>query len=91
MFINTKEKIINYFNSGIKKKLLIGVENEKFLFSKKSNKRASYTEVKKVLSLLKSKFNWKPIKEKNNLIGLSHRAKSISLQHGKQIELAGDN
>ena len=90
MFINTKEKIINYFNSGIKKKLLIGVENEKFLFSKKSNKRASYTEVKKVLSLLKSKFKWKPIKEKNNLIGLSHRGKSISLEPGNQIELAGD-
>ena len=90
MFINTKEKIINYFNSGIKKKLLIGVENEKFLFSKKSNRRASYTEVKKVLSLLKSKFNWKPIKEKNNLIGLSHRGKSISLEPGNQIELAGD-
>ena len=90
MFINTKEKIINYFNSGIKKKLLIGVENEKFLFSKKSKKRASYTEVKKVLSLLKSKFNWKPIKEKNNLIGLSHRGKSISLEPGNQIELAGD-
>ena len=90
MFINTKEKIINYFNSGIKKKLLIGVENEKFLFSKKSNKRASYTEVKKVLSLLKSKFNWKPIKEKNNLIGLSYRGKSISLEPGNQIELAGD-
>jgi len=90
MFINTKEKIINYFNSGIKKKLLIGVENEKFLFSKKSNKRASYTEVKKVLSLLKSEFNWKPIKEKNNLIGLSHRGKSISLEPGNQIELAGD-
>ncbi len=90
MIINTKEKIINYFNSGIKKKLLIGVENEKFLFSKKSNRRASYTEVKKVLSLLKSKFNWKPIKEKNNLIGLSHRGKSISLEPGNQIELAGD-
>ena len=90
MFINTKEKIINYFNSGIKKKLLIGVENEKFLFSKKSNKRASYTEVKKVLSLLKSKFNWKSIKEKNNLIGLSYRGKSISLEPGNQIELAGD-
>ena len=90
MFIDNKEKIINYFISGIKKKLLIGVENEKFLFSKKSNKRASYTEVKKVLSLLKSKFNWKPIKEKNNLIGLSYRGKSISLEPGNQIELAGD-
>ena len=56
MLINSKEKIIDYFKSGIKKKLLIGVENEKFLFSKKYNKRANYSEVKKVLSILKSKY-----------------------------------
>ncbi len=89
MFINNKEKIINYFNSGIKKKLLIGVENEKFLFSKKFNRRANYSEVKKVLSLLKSKYNWNPVKEKNNLVGLSYLGKSISLEPGNQIELAG--
>ena len=90
MFINSKEKIIDYFKSGIKKKLLIGVENEKFLFSKKYNKRANYSEVKKVLSILKSKYNWKPVKEKNNLIGLNYLGKSISLEPGNQIELAGD-
>ena len=90
MLINSKEKIIDYFKSGIKKKLLIGVENEKFLFSKKYNKRANYSEVKKVLSILKSKYNWKPVKEKNNLIGLNYLGKSISLEPGNQIELAGD-
>ena len=90
MLINSKEKIVDYFKSGIKKKLLIGVENEKFLFSKKYNKRANYSEVKKVLSILKSKYNWKPVKEKNNLIGLNYLGKSISLEPGNQIELAGD-
>ena len=90
MLINSKEKIVDYFKSCIKKKLLIGVENEKFLFSKKYNKRANYSEVKKVLSILKSKYNWKPVKEKNNLIGLNYLGKSISLEPGNQIELAGD-
>jgi glutamate--cysteine ligase len=90
MQIKTKENIINYFKSGIKKNLYIGVENEKFLFSKKFDRRANYSEVKKVLSLLKSKYNWKPIKEKNNLIGLNYFGKSISLEPGNQIELAGD-
>jgi glutamate--cysteine ligase len=90
MQIKTKENIINYFKSGIKKNLYIGVENEKFLFSKKFDRRANYSEVKKVLSLLISKYNWKSIKEKNNLIGLNYLGKSISLEPGNQIELAGD-
>ena len=90
MQIKTKENIINYFKSGSKKNLYIGVENEKFLFSKKFDRRANYSEVKKVLSLLISKYNWKSIKEKNNLIGLNYLGKSISLEPGNQIELAGD-
>jgi len=32
MKINSKKKIIEYFESGIKKTESIGVENEKFLF-----------------------------------------------------------
>ncbi len=39
--INTKEKIIEYFRSGIKdeKNFKIGIEHEKFLFNGKNNKR----------------------------------------------------
>ena len=32
MKINLKDDLINYFESGCKKNLSIGVENEKFLF-----------------------------------------------------------
>ena len=42
MFINSKEDLINYFHQGAKKDLLIGVENEKFLFDGSTNSRATY-------------------------------------------------
>ena len=39
--INTKDKIISYFRSGIKDKkdFKIGIEHEKFLFNNENNKR----------------------------------------------------
>ena len=36
MKINSKEDIIKYFNNGCKKKVFIGVENEKFIFDLES-------------------------------------------------------
>ncbi len=90
MQIKTIENIINFFKQGIKKNQFIGVENEKFLFEKNTNLRANYIRVKKVLELLKNKFGWQEIKEDENLIGLKYNGKSISLEPGNQIELAGD-
>ena len=88
--INSKEDLINHFHKGIKKQenLKIGIEHEKFLFNKKSNSRATYETISKVLNYLK-KFGWSEIKEKNNIIGLSKEGKSISLEPGNQIELSG--
>ena len=41
--IDNKEKIIEYFKSGVKqnKDFKIGIEHEKFLFNKKNNKRVN--------------------------------------------------
>ena len=88
MFINSKEDLINYFHQGAKKDLLIGVENEKFLFDQSTNSRATYPKVKEVLNYLK-KFGWKEITEGENLIGLKNNGKNISIEPGNQIELAG--
>ena len=88
MFINSKEDLINYFHQGAKKDLLIGVENEKFLFDGSTNSRATYQKINQVLNYLK-KFGWKEIKEGKNIIGLSQNGKNISLEPGNQIELAG--
>ena len=88
MKISSKEEIINYFESGCKKKFSIGVENEKFLFDVKSNSRSNYKQTSNVLIFLK-KFGWKEIKEDKNLIGLTKNGQSITLEPGNQIELSG--
>ena len=89
--INTKDKIIKYFNSGIKdtKKLKIGIEHEKFLFNNKDNKRIDYKKIKEMFSAL-LEFGWNPILEKENIVGLNKGGKNITLEPGNQIELSGD-
>ena len=90
MEINSKDQIINYFLSGAKKNVFIGVENEKFLFQEKNNTRATYSDLKKVFEILIKKFEWKEVKENENIVGLKTDGKSISLEPGNQIELSGD-
>ena len=87
--ITNKEHIVNYFNSGIRdtKDFKIGIEHEKFLFDK--NKRADYKTILKMFNAL-SEFGWKPIIEKQNIIGLQKEGKNITLEPGNQIELSGD-
>jgi len=90
MEINSKDQIINYFLNGAKKNVFIGVENEKFLFQEKNNVRATYSDIKKVFEIFKKKFEWKEVKENENIVGLKIDGKSISLEPGNQIELSGD-
>ena len=54
--INTKTKIIQYFETGIKDKkdFKIGIEHEKFLFSNQNNKRIDYLKIKKCFQYYKS-------------------------------------
>ena len=89
MKIKSKEQIIQHFFSGNKDNQLIGVENEKFLFKKKSNERAEYSDLLKVFNIFIQKFNWQPIKEDENIIGLKKNGKMITLEPGNQIELSG--
>jgi len=89
--ITTKEQIVKYFESGAKdiKDFKIGIEHEKFLFNKKDNKRIDYVKIKKMFSAL-LEFEWNPILEKGNIIGLNKGGKNITLEPGNQIELSGD-
>jgi glutamate--cysteine ligase len=81
--INSKEQIIEYFKSGIKqtKDFKIGIEHEKFLFDKSSNKRIDYPKIKQMFEAL-LEFGWNPILEKNNIIGLNKGGKNITLEPG---------
>ena len=89
--IDIKEKIIDYFNSGIKdtKDFKIGIEHEKFLFNNQNNKRIDYFKIKEMFSAL-LEFGWNPILENKNIIGLNKGGKNITLEPGNQIELSGD-
>ena len=89
--INSKEQIIQYFESGIKnsQNFKIGVEHEKFLFNKNNNKRIDYSKIKKMFKSL-LEFGWNPILEKGNIIGLNKGGRNITLEPGNQIELSGD-
>jgi glutamate--cysteine ligase len=89
--INSKEKILQYFKSGIKetKDFKIGIEHEKFLFNIKDNKRINYSKIKEMFTAL-LEFGWNPILEKNNIIGLNKGGKNITIEPGNQIELSGD-
>ena len=89
--IRSKEQIIEYFQSGIKqsKDFKIGIEHEKFLFNNKDNKRVAYSKIKEMFAAL-LEFGWKPILEKDNIIGLSKGGKNITLEPGNQIELSGE-
>ena len=88
--INCKEDLINYFKEGCKKEnqLNIGVEHEKFIFEKNSNKRINFETILKIFNFL-TKFGWKPIKENNNIAALSRDGQKITLEPGNQIELSG--
>ena len=89
--IDTKDKIIDYFKSGIKntKDFRIGIEHEKFLFNNQNNKRIDYQKIKEMFSAL-LEFGWNPIFEKENIVGLNKGGKNITLEPGNQIELSGD-
>ena len=88
--ITKKEHLIEYFNSGIKNtsEFKIGVEHEKFIFDVKTNKRIDYPKILEIFNAL-FEFEWKPIKEGQNIVGLKKNGKSITLEPGNQIELSG--
>ena len=88
--IENKSQLIQYFIDGIKKNTnqRIGVEHEKFLFSKKNLKRIDYQQLKQVFEILKEK-GWEPEYEKDKVIGLKRDNQKITTEPGFQYELSG--
>ena len=84
-FIKSKSELIEYFSKGIKNQnqLKIGVEHEKFLFSGKEKRRVNYEELKIIFKKLE-KFDWKPIYEKESVIGLKRGEQQITTEPGLQ-------
>jgi glutamate--cysteine ligase len=90
MDIKNKSQFIEYFSEGIKSQnnLKIGVEHERFLFEGENKKRISFETLKKLFENLK--FNgWKPLYEKENIIGMQRDNQQITTEPGLQCELSG--
>ncbi len=88
--VQNKNKLIQYFEDGIKNKnqLRVGVEHEKFLFNKNNLKRIDYLQIKKLFEILTVR-GWQLDYEKDKVVGLKRNNQKITTEPGFQYELSG--
>jgi glutamate--cysteine ligase len=70
----------------------IGTEHEKFGYCKDTHLPLPYEgnrSIKAVLDGLRDKFDWSPVFEGGNIIGLEKDGANVSLEPGGQLELSG--
>lgn len=70
----------------------IGTEHEKFGYDKDTLLPLPYEgarSVKAMLEGLRDEFNWAPVEEAGNIIGLEKDGANVSLEPGGQLELSG--
>jgi len=93
--ITSKKQLIEYLarNCRPEKSFKIGIEFEKLGVFYPSGKAIPYSGekgVKEILKRLSKNFNWKPLIEEGNLVGLFRKNTRITLEPGGQLELSGD-
>jgi len=69
----------------------IGTEHEKFVYDLKTHRPVSYEGRPGIRQLLEGmqRFGWQPLREGENIIGLTQNGASLSLEPGGQFELSG--
>ena len=69
----------------------IGTEHEKFVYDLKTHKPVAYDGRPGIRQLLEGmqRFGWEPVREGENIIGLTQNGASLSLEPGGQFELSG--
>ena len=92
--IERHEDLAQYLADGCKPKedWRIGTEHEKFGYCRETLKPLPYEgarSVKAVLEGLRDRFDWSPIFEGENIIGLEKAGANVSLEPGGQLELSG--
>lgn len=89
-----KTELVEWFEAGAKPRTdwRIGTEHEKFGFLRDGNQPLPYdgeASVRAMLQGLADRYDWEPIVEGGNLIGLKKGGGSVSLEPGGQFELSG--
>ncbi len=92
--IERHEQLAEYLAEGCKPKedWRIGTEHEKFGYCKDSLLPLPYEgdrSIKAMLEGLRDEFNWSPVEEAGNIIGLEKDGANVSLEPGGQLELSG--
>lgn len=92
--IEKPEDLAAYLEAGCKPRedWRIGTEHEKFGYCRDTLKPLPYEgerSVRAVLEALQSQFDWDPIYEAGNIIGLTKGGANVSLEPGGQLELSG--
>ena len=92
--ITDKRQLVEYHEAGNKPPAAwrVGTEHEKFVFRRADLSRVPYEGPDGIGALLQgmTRFGWKPVIEKGNIIALSNDARcSITLEPGGQFELSG--
>ncbi|MGY9052059.1 MAG: glutamate--cysteine ligase [Rhodobacterales bacterium] len=92
--IENVHQLAEYLELGCKPKIdwRIGTEHEKFGYCKNTLKPLPYegkVSIKAMLEGLRDTFDWSPVMEQGNIIGLEKNGANVSLEPGGQLELSG--
>jgi len=92
--IEHRDQLAQLLSDGCKPKedWRIGTEHEKFGYFKDTKLPLPYEgdcSVKAILEGLRDEFNWAPVFEAGNIIGLEKDGANVSLEPGGQLELSG--
>lgn len=92
--VQGRDDLVRYLEEGCKPppKFRIGTEHEKFGFRRADHSPVPYegpAGVRAMLEGLRDEFEWEPISEGPNIIGLKQGDAAISLEPGGQLELSG--
>src|SRR5258708_13014525 len=89
---NSRADLVDHMAEGSKPRAdwRIGTEHEKFVYGLKNYKPLPYEGPTGIRALLEGmeRFGWAPIREGENIIGLSQDGAAISLEPGGQFELS---
>src|SRR4051812_40390255 len=92
--VGDRAELVAYLERGNKPatEWRVGTEHEKFVFTRAGTApvpHAGDAGIGRILTLLGERTGWEPVREKGNVIALTHGLANVTLEPGGQFELSG--